>query len=49
MREKMYFAVFELTKTGYSVFFPDVLGVITVGGNIHTAVANAKEALGLRL
>lgn len=49
MKETTYFAVFEQTQTGYSVYFPDVLGVITVGSDLKEAVENAKEALGLHL
>ena len=46
MRKLTYFAVFEPSETGYSVYFPDFPGCITVGDNIQHAVNMAKEALG---
>lgn len=49
MEKTTYFAVFEPTKTGFSVYFPDVPGVCTVGKSIEEATENAKEALGLHL
>jgi len=49
MKKTTYFAVFEPTNTGYSVYFPDLPGCITVGEDIETAVKMAKEALGLHL
>ena len=49
MKETTYFAVFEPTKAGYSVFFPDLPGVFTVGKNIKEAIENSKEALELHL
>jgi len=49
MKKVTYFAVFEPTKSGYSVFFPDLLGCITVGKSIDEAFTMAKEVLGLHL
>lgn len=46
MRKLTYFAVFEPSDTGYSVYFPDFPGCITVGDNIDHAIKMAKEALG---
>lgn len=47
MRKLTYFAVFEPSDSGYSVFFPDFPGCISVGDNMHDAIKMAKEALGL--
>lgn len=49
MRKLTYLAVLEPTATGYSVFFPDVPGCITVGKDFAKACQMAKEALGLHL
>ena len=49
MRKVTYVAVLETTNTGYSVFFPDVPGCITIVDSIQNAVDNAKEALELHL
>lgn len=49
MNKITYFAVFEPTSTGYSVFFPDLTGCITVGKDIEETSRMAKEALGLHL
>jgi len=49
MKKTMYFAVFEPTATGYSVYFPDLPGCITVGNDFEQASQMAKEALGLHL
>ena len=46
MRKLTYFAVFEPSSTGYSVYFPDFPGCITVGDNMQHAINMAKEALG---
>lgn len=45
----MYPAIFEKTATGYSVFFPDLPGCITVGETLEEAHRMAKEALALHL
>jgi len=47
MRRATYFAVFEPSNTGYSIYFPDFPGCISCGDNIEHAVKMAKEALGL--
>lgn len=47
MRKLTYLAVLEPTNTGYSVFFPDLPGCISVGSDIQETADNAKEALEL--
>ncbi|MDR1687500.1 MAG: type II toxin-antitoxin system HicB family antitoxin [Clostridiales bacterium] len=47
MRRVTYFAVFEPSDTGYSIYFPDLPGCISCGDNIEHATKMAKEALGL--
>jgi len=49
MKKIIYFAVFEPTDTGYSVYFPDLPGCVTVGGDMAQAVKMAGRALGLHL
>lgn len=49
MRKLTYLAVFEPTETGYSIFFPDVAGCITVGKDFADANKMAQEALGLHI
>ena len=49
MKKTIYFAVFEPTATGYSVYFPDLPGCITVGKDLEQSSRMAKEALGLHL
>ena len=49
MRKLTYLAVFEPTETGYSVFFPDLPGCITVGKTFEDANKQAEEALGLHI
>ncbi|MCD7777611.1 MAG: type II toxin-antitoxin system HicB family antitoxin [Clostridiales bacterium] len=49
MRGTTYFAIFEPSKTGYGVYFPDLPGCITVGKNLEEAERMAEEALGLHL
>lgn len=44
-----YFSVFEPTNIGYSVYFPDLPGCITVGKDIEETQKNAQEVLGLHL
>ncbi|MCL1989008.1 MAG: type II toxin-antitoxin system HicB family antitoxin [Firmicutes bacterium] len=46
-RRKIYFAVFEPTKTGYSIYFPDFPGCISVSKDIPEGIAMAQEALSL--
>jgi predicted RNase H-like HicB family nuclease len=49
MKKATYFAVFEPTASGYSVYFPDLPGCITIGENLEEAYKMAREALGLHL
>jgi predicted RNase H-like HicB family nuclease len=49
MTKTTYFAVFEPTDTGFSVYFPDLLGCITSGTSFNDALELAAEALGLHL
>ena len=49
MKGTTYYAVFEPTSTGFSVYFPDILGCVTTGKKLLDANANAKEALELHL
>ena len=49
MKKITYFAVFEKTKTGYSVYFPDVPGCITCGSDFDHSLRMAEEVLGLHL
>ncbi len=47
MKKATYFAIFEPSDTGYSIYFPDFPGCITCGDNIEHGLKMAKEALGL--
>jgi predicted RNase H-like HicB family nuclease len=49
MEKVIYFAVIEPVKTGYSVYFPDLPGCVTVGEDFSHALKMAEEALGLHL
>jgi len=49
MRKLTYLAVFEPTKTGYSVYFPDLPGCVSYGEDFEEARKQAAEALGLHL
>ena len=49
MKKITYLAVFEKTKTGFSVYFPDVPGCISTGNDFSHAMRMAEEALGLHL
>ncbi|MBA1334125.1 MAG: Phage protein [Firmicutes bacterium] len=49
MRKLTYLAVFEPTKTGYSVYFPDLPGCVSYGEDFEEAQRQAAEALGLHL
>jgi len=44
-----YLAVFEPSKTGYGVYFPDLVGCISYGDTFEQAQENAKEALELHI
>jgi len=48
MRKLTYLAVFEPNESGgYGVYFPDLLGCVSVGDDYAHALEMAKEALGL--
>lgn len=49
MKKLTYFAVFEPSRTGYGVYFPELPGCITTGKTFKEAAEHAKEALGLHL
>ncbi|WP_028306410.1 type II toxin-antitoxin system HicB family antitoxin [Desulfitibacter alkalitolerans] len=49
MRKLTYFAVFEPTETGYSVYFPDLPGCVSFGEDFEDAQKQASEALGLHI
>ncbi len=49
MRKLTYLAVFEPTATGYSVYFPDVLGCASHGEDFEEAQKQAAQALGLHI
>jgi len=49
MRKLTYFAVFEPTETGFSVYFPDLLGCASYGDTLEDAQRNALEALELHI
>ncbi|MGL4942419.1 MAG: type II toxin-antitoxin system HicB family antitoxin [Thermoguttaceae bacterium] len=49
MHKMTYAAVFEPTKNGYSVYFPDVPGCISVGDTLEDAKREAADALALHL
>lgn len=44
-----YTAVVERTRTGFSVFFPDVPGCVSAGRTELEAIENGEEALALHL
>jgi predicted RNase H-like HicB family nuclease len=49
MKKITYLAVFEKSRTGFGVFFPDIPGCITCGDNFDHALRMAEEVLGLHL
>ena len=49
MKKITYLAVFEKTKTGFSVYFPDVPGCISCGDDFNHTLKMAEEVLGLHL
>ena len=49
MKKSTYLAVFEKSRTGFSVYFPDVPGCITCGDDFGHAMRMAEEVLGLHL
>ena len=49
MKKVTYMAVFEPGDDGYSVYFPDLPGCVSFGGDFETARREAADALGLHL
>lgn len=49
MRKLTYLAVFEPTKSGYSVYFPDLPGCVSFGEDFVETQKQAAEALGLHI
>ncbi len=49
MRKLSYLAVFEPSKDGYGVYFPDLPGCISYGKTFEEAQREAADALGLHL
>lgn len=49
MKKVSYFAIFEKSKDGYRVYFPDLPGCTTTGDNIGHAQSMAENTLGLYL
>jgi len=49
MRKLIYFAVFEPTENGYSVYFPDFPGCISFGNTFEEAQKEATDALSLHV
>ena len=49
MKKLTYLAVFEKSKSGYGVYFPDIPGCITCGDNFEHASRMAEEVLGLHI
>ncbi|MBR4462444.1 MAG: type II toxin-antitoxin system HicB family antitoxin [Erysipelotrichaceae bacterium] len=47
MDKLTYLGIVEKTKTGYSLFFPDFPGCVTVGKTFDEVLKNAQEALSL--
>ena len=43
MRKLTYLAIFEPTETGYSVYFPDLLGCVSYGENFEEAHKKHQE------
>ena len=44
-----YFAVFEPTVSGYSIYFPNFPGCISTGSDFEDASRQAKEALTIHI
>lgn len=49
LKVKPYPAILERTRDGYSIFFPDVPGAITVGSDYESAIINAEKCLSFHL
>jgi predicted RNase H-like HicB family nuclease len=49
MRKLSYLAIFEPSKDGYGVYFPDLPGCISFGKTFEDAQRGATDALGLHI
>ena len=49
MKKVTYYAVFERSKDGFGVYFPDLPGCISFGEDYEEALSEAREALSLHL
>lgn len=49
MRKLSYLAVFEPSKDGFGVYFPDLPGCVSFGKTFDDAQCEAVDALGLHL
>ena len=49
MKKITYLAVFEKSKTGFGVYFPDIPGCVTCGDDFNHSLRMAEEVLGLHL
>lgn len=49
MRKLSYLAVFEPSKDGYGVYFPDFPGCVSFGATFEEAQREAADALGLHI
>ncbi|HBC92383.1 MAG TPA: HicB family protein [Pelotomaculum sp.] len=49
MRKLSYLAVFEPSKDGYGVYFPDLPGCVSFGATFEEAQREAADALGLHI
>jgi predicted RNase H-like HicB family nuclease len=49
MATAYYTAILERTRTGFSVYFPDVLGCVSAGKTERETLQNAEEALSFHL
>lgn len=49
LKVNSYPAILEPTEDGYSVFFPDLPGAISIGKDYEDAIKNAEECLSLQL
>lgn len=49
LKVNSYPAILEPTEDGYSVFFPDLPGAVSVGGDYEDSIKNAEECLSLHL
>jgi antitoxin HicB len=45
----MYYAIIEPTTTGFSAFFPDILGMVTTGKTLQQTQENLAKILAIHL